>query len=363
QLRPRTLAAYRATADKLVAWAERVKLRSADDLNRARLMSFREALIAEAKRISKKGAKRGVFVETGERRSPERVNSELRKVRTVLGYLRRLELLPRVTNDDLQDALKRLPVASERIQYLRPHECQKLLEAALRHDAATYTETREEHAGKGRQRIGTTPRYDPIAPFVAFVLLTGCRFGEALALDWTQVELDALDHEGRKVGEVHLKGAATKTHKARTIGLEVSPALHKLLSAVHLASGGKGSVFALSRATAEAAAKRLRAEYGAPASFTWQALRRTCGTYLTNAPGIFGAASAYRSAKQLGHSVQVAERHYVDVARGIPRDARTLEAAMQIDDAMAKLLATASDRAVGGIADLKKTQVAGRIGL
>lgn len=69
------------------------------------------------------------------------------------------------------------------------------------------------------------------------------------------------------------------------------------------------------------AAKRLRCHFGAPEGFGWQMLRRTCGTYLTNAPSIFDAASAYQSAKQLGHSVQVAEKHYVDVARGIPGSA------------------------------------------
>jgi hypothetical protein len=37
-----------------------------------------------------------------------------------------------------------------------------------------------------------------------------------------------------------------------------------------------GPVFALTRLTADAAAKRLRADYGAQASFGWQMLRRTC---------------------------------------------------------------------------------------
>ena len=50
----------------------------------------------------------------------------------------------------------------------------------LRHDAETLAETREEHAGVGD--VGTTLRYEPVAPFVAFVLLTGCRFSEALSL-------------------------------------------------------------------------------------------------------------------------------------------------------------------------------------
>jgi hypothetical protein len=47
------------------------------------------------------------------------------------------------------------------------------------------------------------------------------------------------------------------------------------------------------------------------------------------------------SARQLGHSVAVAERHYLGVHRGIPKDAHTLEAAMQIEKAMLHVLATA----------------------
>jgi len=72
--------------------------------------------------------------------------------------------------------------------------------------------------------------------------------------------------------------------------------------------------------------------------------RWTRKSWLTNAPGIFGSASAYRSAKQLGHSVHVAEKYYVDVARGIRREARTLEAAMQIEEQMKKVIATAMIR-------------------
>jgi hypothetical protein len=53
------------------------------------------------------------------------------------------------------------------------------------------------------------------------------------------------------------------------VGLEVSPALRKLLAAMHVAIGGRGSVFGLSEGVAEAGAKRLRVEYGAPEHFTW----------------------------------------------------------------------------------------------
>jgi hypothetical protein len=64
-------------------------------------------------------------------------------------------------------------------------------------------------------------------------------------------------------------------------------------------------------------------EYGAP-PFDWQTLRSTCATYLTNAPAIFGAATVFMSARQLGHWVAVAERHYLGVHRGIAAEAKSL---------------------------------------
>jgi integrase len=334
-LRDRTRTVYERSTDKLLMWASGHGVESADQLTRAKLLAFREQLIAEPKLVAAPNAKRGTYVPSNARRASVSVNQELRSVRTVLGYLRDLDLLPRLTHDDLRRALKHLPLTMERAEYLKPAEIRKLLEAALRHDAETFDETREEHRGGGT--TGRTPRYDAVAPFVAFVLITGMRFGEALALDWSQVDLDAFDHEGVVAGEIYLAGGNTKTHKARTVGLEVSPSLRKLLAASYLASGGKGRLFSFTRATAEAAAKRLRKSYGAPERFSWQLLRSTCATYLTNAPGIFGAASAYRSAKQLGHSVQVAEKHYTGVLRGIPHDARTLDEAMGIGALLAGL--------------------------
>lgn len=339
-LRAATLETYSAATKKFLAWAAKVGLRSADDVTSARLVAFKAVVVKEPKHKHARGKKRGRQEATTEARSPYTINRELQSVQNVLGYLRRLALLPRITSDDLRDGLKHLPTGSARIDYRKPAELQRLLQAALRHDADTFEATREELAG-GRPK-GTTPRYLPVAPFVAAALLTGMRFGELLGLTWKQVDLEALDNDGKPVGEIHLS-AATKTHRARAVGLEVSPGLRALLAAMKLRSGGKpaASVFGLSRGEAVAAEKRLRADYGAPAGCGWQALRRTCGTYLTNAPGIFGAASAYRSAKQLGHSVQVAEKHYVDVARGIQKDARTLEAAMQIESELRLVIAAA----------------------
>jgi len=154
-------------------------------------------------------------------------------------------------------------------------------------------------------------------------------------LTWDAVDLDAPDAQGKKVGEIRLAASATKTRTARTIFLDVSPALRRMLFAMKLASGGRGHVFGglepYTAALVESTRRRLLKDYGAP-PFDWQSLRSTCATYLTNAAGVFGAATVYLSAKQLGHSVAVAERHYLGVHRGIPRDARTSEEAMRLDE-------------------------------
>jgi hypothetical protein len=165
------------------------------------------------------------------------------------------------------------------------------------------------------------------------------RFGEAIDLTWDRVDLDALDASGKAVGEIYID-SSSKTAKARTVGLEVSPALRKLLAAQRLKTGGKGSVFGPSPDEARASMKRLKARYGASAATGWQVLRVTTATYLCNAPGIYGTASPFMESRQLGHSVLVAEKHYAGLIRGIPIEARTLEAAMQIERAADQVIAS-----------------------
>jgi integrase len=317
RLRPRTIEIYRLATDKLLTFADRHGITSADDLTPPNLLAFRAELARVPKRAAASGGRRGASKAGRDVRKPAAVNVELRAVRTVLGYLRRLGLLPRVALDDLSDGLKALSLEHERGAMLRSPELRALLSAAMAHDAQTFEATREEHAGARPK--GTTPRYQPIAPMVAAAMLTGMRAGELVSLEWSQVDLEAR--------EIHLS-SATKTKRARTIDLEVSPALVELLERIR-PTPARGSVFGLSSDGMKAAAKRL-ANYGAPKGWTWQALRRTCGTFLTCAPGIFGAASAYRSARQLGHSVAIAERHYVGVVK-VPKEATTLEEAMGVE--------------------------------
>jgi integrase len=333
-LRAGTLGIYRHAAGKVKAWAKGAGLKSADELRGPNLVALRASLAKQRAPAPARGGKRGERRATGRARAPTTVNRDLRAVRTILGYVRKLGLLPYISSDDLADGLERLPVSHEENVFLKPAELRTLLDSALEHDAAVYVMTREEHAG--RRPLGSTAKYQSIAPCVMAAILTGMRYSELVTLDWSQVDLDALDNDGNACGEIHLT-SATKTRRARTIDLSVSPALRRLLEAMQKQKA-KGRVFGLTHDAAKSAARRMNAEYGAPERWTWQVLRSTCGSYLTNAPGIFGAASAYRSAKQLGHSVQVAERHYVGVIRGIPSTARTLEAAMQIAEDVERVI-------------------------
>ncbi len=332
RLRPRTLETYAGALALLGEWASQRGVKTTADIRRERLVDLHGWLVALPKR-------------KGEgTRSANAINRELRAIKTFLHHVRRANQLPNADRDALADTLRALSRPREQPEYLKPNQIGRLLEACSRHDAATFEETREEHAGQ--RVVGTTLRYRPIAPFAAILLTTGMRRGEALALRWDDIDLDALDHDGNRVGEIQLRATATKTRYARTIGLEVSPGTRRLLARMKLQSRGEQVFEGYTADMVTKARARLIADFGAP-RFSWQSLRSTCGTYLTNAPAIFGAAAPFMSAKQLGHSVVVAERHYAGLLRGIPRSARTLDEAMKIEEQLTsiarQLFHTASD--------------------
>jgi integrase len=328
---------YRGATVLFVAWANSVGLAGVDSVFPHHLERFKDHLVGMKRRVPVQGGRRSqrqpglVSVE------PATVNNRLRALKAVLNKLRRLGHLPHVSSEDLRDRFKPVRVNRSRPDFLRQGKIRALLTACIEHDKTTFTQTRSEHAGKAPS--GMTPRYVPISPFVVFVLLTGCRLGEARQLAWRTVHLNAQDENGAKTGEIVLAATATKTRHERAVDLAVSPALRALIAAMAKRRNGPfvfGDSNPWSRSRVDTARKRLLAN-GRLDPFTWQNLRQTCSTFLTNAPGIFGAASAYRSARQLGHSVAIAEKHYLGLVR-IPRDAKTLEAAMGIDDLLDEVI-------------------------
>lgn len=335
-LKQKTIDSYRPALNQLRSWAESTKLRSTADLTVGRLTQLRDHLIRAPRLRIVAGGRRAERAPSDRRRAPRTINRELQTIKTVMNAWRVRGFIG-LHRDDIHDALKSLREKKPAPVFFDTKDLRRILNAALAHDRECFTATRDEHR---LRHAGTTPRYRPIAPFTAFMLLTGCRRGEALSLEWKDVHLDALDHYGNTVGEIRLRPENVKTGRARTVALEVSPGLRRILATLKLQSGGGRFVFGgdtpYSGDFVDSARARMIAMPGVP-KFLWKDLRSTCTTYLTNAPGIFGSAAVFRAAAQLGHSVEVAQKHYLGVVRGIPAEAHDLDSVMLVRDELGQI--------------------------
>lgn len=326
---PKTIQLYGQALDHLTTWARRNRIAYIEDLTGKHLTALGKYLHKLRAKAPAKGRKvgRGAQRQSARLLAPATVNQFVRGIRTFLTDCRRNELTSNLTGDLIRDRLPFVKRDAPLPVFLRARHIKSLLEVAQRHDAATFM--------RFRWQQGVT--YPAIAPFVAGILLTGCRFSELASLRWVDVDLDA--------GEIRLDAGATKTRQGRIVNLRETPALAALLGRLKIQAAGNPFVFGrtikdesgrmqftpMRRALAEAARRRLIDTFGAPA-FTWHDLRRTCGIFLTCAPGIYGGASAFMSAKRLGHSVTVSEKHYAGALSNLPAEARTLEDAMGCAD-------------------------------
>jgi integrase len=342
-LKATTLTAYSVGTSPLLAWCVKNSVEMVEQLTGPKLESFRKWYIAQKAKVPAKGkgAGKGSWESGTKRRSPRSINKGLAAVRTVLNQWRREGLLPHLTADEITDRMRAVKSTHETPHFLRSSAIKSLLKAAQRHDKASYS-----FARRGTVNTSGKYQYTPIYEFIVAALLTGCRFAELAELRWDEVNLDA--------GEIVIQGDRTKTGRGRRISLDVTPALKTLLSTMALRKGDNRFVFTepadrevkkqkagrvagdagMNRNAADRARKRLIEKFGAP-SFTWHDLRRTCGTFLACAPGIYAGAGAFHAAKRLGHSVVVSERHYAGAITDIPKKAETLEEAMSIGQTLA----------------------------
>lgn len=322
-LKDSTQKAYREGTDPFKAWCIKNGVHVTEELTGPKLEAFRRSFVGRKAMVpgTGDGIGQGKKVAGDRRRSPLQVNKCLRALRTMLNQWRREGKLPKLDSDAIKDALRFLKVTHDTPQFLRAPDIKTLLETAQRHDKATFNYVR-----RGQDRQNRKRHYSPVFEFITAALLTGCRFGELAGLRWDEVNLDA--------GEILLTSDRTKTGHGRRIALDVTPALSAMLSAMKLRKGKRQFVFGagdgLDRDTADRERERLIEAFGAP-RFSWHDLRRTCGTFLACAPGVYAGAGAFHAAKRLGHSVLVSERHYAGAVTDIPREANTLEQAMGFD--------------------------------
>lgn len=335
--KPSTAKTYLSAIGRFTEWAASSRVKLASDVTPATLAAYRAHAVKLPRRVKAKGGSRRDVVSTGERRGASAINCDLRATKTMLQALRKAGRLPSIGGSDaITDNLQLLTVEQAKPDPLKVAQLRKLLGACENHDAATWTMTRSE--AQGMVEIGQTPRHEPVGPLVVLMLLSGMRLGEALDLRWEDVDLQ----------EGLILVRARKTHQERKIDLGVSPALGRLLAVMGDAVEG-AHVFNHTEATAGSARLRLISDYRAPA-FLWSTrnsrpgersaptLRSTCGCYLTCAPSIYGAASLYMASVRQGHSAEVAQKHYLGALTRIPKDATTLESAMQIERELEQMI-------------------------
>ncbi|MBN4049867.1 phage integrase SAM-like domain-containing protein [bacterium AH-315-M10] len=329
---------YRISLAYLHTWAGSVEVEGLHELDKTSLAMFKDWLRRSTKRTPARQGRRGEREDSSKKMSPSSVNHYLAEVRVFLHEARRLGYLrPELNRDAISEILGRVREKLARPAILRPAELRQLLEASLRHDRATFSLTRAEKARGGVE--GGTPRYRAVSPLILLGLLGGMRFKEMTHLDWAWVHLDD------RQPEIVLPADMVKTGHERAVGLDKTPSLVRLLAALKLQRRGAyvlGSDEPASRNVAEGARRRLQAQFGAP-KFTWQQLRQTCASYSSNAKSLWGDASAFTSAKRLGHSILVAEKRYAGLLTNLP-DADTLEGVMGIEDLADHVVALVSER-------------------
>jgi integrase len=290
---PGTVLAMRIVVDAFAEWTGKLGTHDIQDVTGPVLAGWRDHLLRPASEHAMSTRNRWLVAS-----------------RIFLGWCRRQGLVPRLSSDAIKDGLRRAPQPKDPIVVMQADDVAKLLEAALRHDADF--------------------KRAPIAPLLLLALLTGMRDTEIRELEWGEVDL---------AGKcIRLGSARTKTKTGRVIGLDVSPLAVNLLSGLRLRTPGDLVFPVMTRGTLEAAGKRLVGRYKAPA-WTMHTLRRTCGSVLVCA-GLYGESGTFRTAKRQGHSLVIAEKHYLGVME-LPRSAKSIEQALGIAELAERIVVAA----------------------
>lgn len=316
-------------------WCAKQGIKFIQDITAAHLSQFRAALIIQPKREPRRQGKRGQRVANGKLRSPRSNNTLINSTRALLSHLRRRDLTPHLTGEIIIDRLPFMRTDRPLPKFFKVDQIKALMAAVDKHDS-------ELDDGLGHHRY-------PIGDFVRLVLLTGLRRAEAVKLQWTDIDFSEQ--------LIRLPHPAGKGGISRLITLAETPSLLTLLRTRKKNAGGADPwVFSVTHTngnriryeqltvdTVEERRKCIRDDYGF--HFGWHDLRRTCGTFLANAAGIYGSASVFKTAARLGHTVQVAQQRYYGQT-SVWEGARTLEQAMglepmpkRIDQAVSEIVA------------------------
>ena len=188
-----TRADYTQATNALIAWGEENGVSTVRQLTPGKLREFSLALAKMPKKVRKLGGRRGEM-EDGGKLSEWTINKYRRNTGIVLNALRKLQVV-RLSRDEIADSLARTKVKLKRREFLKPEQIRKLIECCEKHDAETFELCRDGSTD--------TPRYEPILPFVKFVLFTGMRVSEALQIRGSDVE----------DGELHVRAKSARRRR------------------------------------------------------------------------------------------------------------------------------------------------------
>lgn len=281
KLSSRTLRAYQDACEVFAGWAADNQLQTVRQLSRGCLKRFAASMAAQPTKHGKPQATRTV-------------NNKLKAVGIALNWLYDAEIT-RLGRDDVRVGLQRVkgPKPDKRA-YLTPEQIGELLSFARNRDVAK-------------------PYRAPIEPVLRFLLLSGLRKGELLALRCGDVQL--------RQGYFDIRAADAKTRTGRTVRLDVAPSMAAIL-AEHI-TGKPPQACVFDRYTqcfiTGTLRRMLRKHFP---GFNYQTLRVTCATYLANMQSV----GVVNESVQLGHSITVAQAFYLGRVRVAP-DVHTLEQA------------------------------------
>lgn len=301
---PTTLRRYRDALATFSAWLAAREVDTLDDITQAHLADFRDArMLIDSKRPG------------GGERKNSTVNQELKPIRQMLRRATESGRLRTVAPHEMAGAMRRLKEADPNVRCMTPEEIRATLRAALAYDAA---------ARHGQTRM---------APVIALGLLTGCRRGELAGLQVGHVLLDTIT-AGEPMDLIAVPNSLAKTGRERDVAATgYSPVMCELLRAL-TADREPDELLLSAEYGAIGCAVEGLIELGAPADFAIKTLRSTCCSYMLPLPG-----DMKRKAARAGHTLAIAERHYLALPRGIALTAPSLEVAMECEAELRLVLA------------------------
>jgi len=306
---PITLRRYRDGLTEFADWCERRGVLQLGGLSRGLLADW---LVSRQEKLAH-----------GHAREPSSVNQEVKPIRQMLIAAAVAGRFVHLSGDALRGALGRLVQPAPKPRCYRTAEIKAIFEAAFAYDDSP-------------KRKRSTP---PMAPVVAVALLSGMRRGELATLQCHEVVFDhpsEYDEASTGLDVIRLPAAKTKTHEPRDVEMgthtkedgrvvpRYSPLLAELMRA--LTSGRKHGYERVLRTGYQAMGDKAKKliKLGAPADFQMKDLRSTCATYQSPLPG-----NAKAKAARMGHTLAVADMHYLAIPGGTPTEAPDLETVMK----------------------------------